>query len=61
MWILKYIVCLIYGHSYIDITWQRSPYQYCLRCGKFESHDIVKELIIMGNYDSNYPLRGGQL
>lgn len=43
MWILKYLGCLIHGHSFIDIIklgadndhYQQYYYQqYCLHCGK---------------------------
>lgn len=38
MWILKYLECLIHGHSFIGIIRQglnaRHYQQYCLRCGK---------------------------
>ncbi len=48
MWIFKYLVCLVHKHIFIDITWQGSPYQYCLRCGQIELQDTVKETIIVG-------------
>jgi len=38
MWILKYLECLIHGHSFIGIIKQgldnHHYQQYCLRCGK---------------------------
>ena len=38
MWILKYLGCLIHGHSFIGIIRQGFDYhhyqQYCLHCGK---------------------------
>ncbi len=48
MWIFKYLVCLIHNHSFVDITWKDSPYQLCLRCGKVEIQNEVKESILVG-------------
>ena len=46
MWIFKYLACLMDSHSFIELTWEGSPYQYCLRCGKVEAQDLVKESIL---------------
>ena len=48
MWILKYLVCLLYGHNFVGITWEHSPYRYCLRCGKVEAEKLVKESVRVG-------------
>ena len=48
MWIFNYLVCLIYYHSFVDITWKDSPYRYCLRCGKVEVQDTVTERVFIG-------------
>jgi hypothetical protein len=29
------------GHAYIDITTTRTPYQYCLHCGKIREPGFV--------------------
>jgi hypothetical protein len=38
MWMLKYVVCLAYGHALIDMICQgvhrRYHYHYCVRCGR---------------------------
>lgn len=34
MWILKRLVCLMYGHIFIDVGWENSHYRYCLQCSK---------------------------
>ena len=47
MWIFKHLVCLMYDHIFVNIIWQDSPYQYCLRCGKVEVQDAVKERIFV--------------
>jgi len=49
MWIFQYLACLLHGHSFVNITWQDSPYQYCLRCGKVEFQDLAKESILVGD------------
>jgi hypothetical protein len=36
MWILKYLICLVRNHAYDIIFLGKSPYRYCLRCGKVE-------------------------
>ena len=36
MWVLKYLVCLVSNHAYADIFLDKSPYRYCLRCGRVE-------------------------
>jgi hypothetical protein len=36
MWFYRFIFCLFQGHSYIDITFTRRPYKYCLHCGKIK-------------------------
>lgn len=46
MWILKYLACLIYIHSFIDVTLLGLAYRYCLHCGKVELQDMVKEVIL---------------
>ena len=46
MWIFKYLVCLIYNHSFANITWEGLRHQYCLRCGKIETQDVVKERVL---------------
>ena len=43
MWILKYLVCLVHDHNFIGMTWKHSLYRYCLRCGKIEAEEFVKE------------------
>ena len=47
MWIFKYLLCLLYDHSFVNITWEdlryRYCYQFCLRCGKVEGQDTVAE------------------
>lgn len=50
MWILKYIVCLMHDHTLINMIWEDSPYQYCLRCGKVEVQDAVTEPIIVRDW-----------
>jgi len=47
MWIFKYLTCLMYSHSFIDMTWEHSSYEYCLRCGKVNVRNAVKELILI--------------
>ena len=47
MWIFKYLVCLMYSHSFVDITWKGLPYHYCLHCGKVEIQSEVKESILV--------------
>jgi len=42
MWVFKYLICLVLKHIFVNILWEDSPYQYCLRCGKIEVHDAVK-------------------
>ena len=39
MWIIKYINCLIRGHSYVDVNLEKEPYHYCLNCCKVEVPD----------------------
>jgi len=41
MWIHRYLYCIFQGHSYIDITTTRNPYQYCLHCGKIREPVFV--------------------
>ena len=53
MWIFKYLVCLMYNHSFVNIIWHGSPYQYCLRCGKVEVQDAVTEGISVGDQIEN--------
>lgn len=48
MWLFKYLVCLKHKHILVNIIWQSSPYQYCLRCGKVEVQDAVTEHILVG-------------
>ena len=48
MWIFKYLVCLMYSQSFVDMTWKGLPYQYCLRCGKVEVQEAVKGGILVG-------------
>ena len=48
MWIFKYLVCLMYSHSFVDITWKGLPYRYCLHCGKVEIQNEAKESILVG-------------
>lgn len=48
MWIFKYLACLMYSHSFVDITWKDSPYQYCLHCGQVKIQDVAKESILVG-------------
>ena len=48
MWIFKYLVCLKRKHIFINMIWQDSSYQYCLRCGKLELQEAVTERIIAG-------------
>ena len=36
MWILRYIYCLLKGHSMVYITSSERPYRYCLRCGQIK-------------------------
>jgi len=48
MWIFKYLVCLMQNHYFVDVTWRGLPYQLCLRCGKVEAQEAVKEGIFMG-------------
>jgi hypothetical protein len=50
MWILKYLACLIYNHSFIDVTLWGLAYRYCLHCGKVELQDMVKEVILRDHY-----------
>lgn len=38
MLIINYLVCMVRGHAFSTITYKGSPYQYCLQCGKVESH-----------------------
>lgn len=38
MSITNYLVCKVRGHAFSFITYKGSPYQYCLQCGKVESH-----------------------
>jgi len=38
MLIINYLVCLVRGHAFSNITYKGSPYQYCLQCGKVEPH-----------------------
>jgi len=52
MWILKYLVCLMHSHSFADITWKDSPYQYCLVCGKVEAQDTVVESISVSRQET---------
>ena len=47
MWILKYLLCLLQNHNPVNIAWQDSRYQYCLRCGKVEVQEAVKENILI--------------
>ncbi len=49
MWIFKYFACLIGNHSFIDIIWRGSVYQYCLWCGKVERMKTVTETILAEN------------
>lgn len=46
MWILKYLVCLMYGHGFIDITWKGSSYRYCLQCGRVQFEDAARERVL---------------
>jgi len=34
MWILKWLVCLMHDHVFIDVGWEGSHYRYCLQCSK---------------------------
>lgn len=34
MWILKWLVCLMHDHIFIDAGWKDLQYRYCLRCSK---------------------------
>ena len=52
MWVLNYLACLAYGHYFIDITWKHAHHQYCLRCGKVELHDVVRESVLVGDHAS---------
>jgi len=51
MWIFKYLVCLMYIHSFVHITWKGLPYRYCLHCGKVEAEKLVKESVSVGDVD----------
>ncbi len=33
MWLFKWMMCIIRGHVFTDISLGESPYRYCLRCG----------------------------
>ena len=48
MWIFKYLVCLMCNHSFVNIIWENSSYQYCLRCGKVETQNTVAESVFAG-------------
>ena len=52
MWIFKYLVCLMHSHSFVDVTWKDSLYQYCLRCGKVEAQDTVMESISVSRQET---------
>jgi len=49
MWIVKYLVCLMRNHCFVNIAWEdlhrRYCYQLCLRCGKVEAQDTIAESI----------------
>lgn len=47
MLIINYLVCMVRGHAFSTFTYKDSPYQYCLQCGKVESH-IVNESKLLG-------------
>jgi hypothetical protein len=32
MWVLRYLRCLLLGHSYHHFTFKGHPYQYCMHC-----------------------------
>jgi hypothetical protein len=38
MWIIRYLACLVRGHSYVDVVsngiHEQRHDQYCLHCGK---------------------------
>ncbi len=55
MWIFKYLVCLMYSHSFVDITWEGLPYRYCLHCGKVEAQDTVAESILLEQTENRHP------
>jgi len=46
MWILKYLICLVRNHAYDTIFLGKSPYRYCLRCGKVEPLSGVKDAVL---------------
>lgn len=52
MWIFKYLACLVHNHYFVDVNWEdlhrRYSYQLCLRCGKVEAQEAVKEGIVVG-------------
>jgi hypothetical protein len=46
MWILKYLICLARNHAYDIILLGKSPYRYCLRCGRVEPISGVNDVIL---------------
>ena len=40
MWVFNFIVCIFRGHAFADISMEKSPYRYCLRCGKVETPPV---------------------
>jgi hypothetical protein len=51
VWILKYLGCLIQGHSFVDIyseSGHRHYYQYCLRCGKARGLELAAQPVAAG-------------
>ena len=52
MWIFKYLACLVHNHYFVDVNCEdlhrRYCYQLCLRCGKVEAQEAVKESILVG-------------
>ena len=46
MWIFRYLGCLIYNHSFADITWEGLRHQYCLRCGTIEVQDAAEQRVL---------------
>ncbi len=47
MWILSIIYCFIHGHAFLDITTDKRPYQYCIRCGKVKEPVAVENQRLM--------------
>lgn len=44
MWILKWLVCLMHDHIFIDAGWKDLQYRYCLRCSK-----VMQPVKVKGN------------